>query len=171
MTGVVGNGRHRLLRVCFLKFHPGHGMAAPVPPSSGCLRQKEETPAFRLFPNRQGWKEIVLLSINYPKSAGQRDFYRQFKIELSDTDPVDRGPGACEPTPHPSQTREKIPSTRYPIGIRFDIGYCLYSRFVPPLFTNQRCRSSATGGLAITTFQPATLAAALITNFRLFLKE
>jgi hypothetical protein len=23
MTGVVGNGWHRLLRVCFLKFHPG----------------------------------------------------------------------------------------------------------------------------------------------------
>ena len=72
-------------------------------------------------------------SINYPKSAGQLDFNWQFIIELSDIDPVDRGAGACEPPLSLADEGEDT-LTLYPIGIRSDIGYCLYSRLVSPLF-------------------------------------
>ena len=66
------------------------------------------------------------LSINCPKSAGRLDFYLQFKIELSDIDPVDRSTGACNPPLSLAEEREDT-LTLYPIGIRSDIGFCLYS--------------------------------------------
>jgi hypothetical protein len=49
-------------------------------------------------------------SINCPKSAGRLDFYLQFKIELSDIDPVDHSTGACNPSLSLAEEREKYPN-------------------------------------------------------------
>ncbi len=82
--------------------------AAPVPPSPGRLRRKEETPAFRLFPNRHGWKKIALLALIVPSLLadliliGNLKSNCQIPIRLTAVQ-------ALVTLPYLSQRREKIP--------------------------------------------------------------
>jgi hypothetical protein len=122
--GLPQRGDAAVVAVEFVDDQPHGGRAgasiAWTPPAE---RGNTRLPALSQSPRME---ENRSFSINCPKSAGRLDFNWQFKIELSDTYPVDRSTGACNPPLSLAEEREDT-LTLYPIGIRSDIGFCLYS--------------------------------------------